>query len=380
MGTLLMNRPLAFAVGIGAFAALAAGCASPEPVSEEPAAVTDVADTMLPEPTFHHIHVNSVDPERSLEWYSTYWPQGTVTTYAGFPAFHDDIYLLYTQVEAQAPGGFDRALQRSEPQSGFWTFGSTFAGPNTDEFRSRIAALDSEAFALVTLYGGPGGDNTSLHSLGLPLGESLLPLSQIDARMAEDPPPPATSGLDFGYLVDPDGMLVEFTAGRNDNFRSHTHFWGEQPLCSANWHADHLGATFPENQNTFSSEFNFGENGWDPCDVPTGEVTYPTYMDVGQLRIPAGNARVANASWLWYPRQCRDGRCGAGNDQPLARSRGQVVDHVGLTYPDLDAVIAHLETRGVPILEGPYTFGDTRAVLIEDPNGLAYELIEATAR
>lgn len=32
---------------------------------------------------------------------------------------------------------------------------------------------------------------------------------------------------------------------------------------------------------------------------------------------------------------------------------------------------------GIPILEGPYAFGDTRAVLMEDLDGLAIELIEA---
>ena len=380
METRSHKRLLGLGVSTAGLVLLAVACAPAEPDSPEPAVEPEAVDTVLPAPTFHHIHINSVDPARSLEWYSAYWPQGTQTTYAGFPAFYDDIYLLYTQVDEQAPGGFDRELQRSEPQSGFWTFGSTFAGPNTDPFRERIAALESDAFELVTLYGGPGGGNTALHSLALPLGESLLPVSEIDERVAEtadNPPPPATSGLDFGYLVDPDGMLIELTAGRNDSFRSHTHFWAEEPLCSANWHVEHLGAVFPENQNSFSSEFNFGDDGWDPCSVPTGEVTYPTYMEVGQLRIPAGNARVDNASWLWYPRQCRDGRCGPGNDQPLARSRGQVVDHIGLSYPDLDAVIAHLEATGVPILEGPYPFGETRAVLIEDPNGLAYELIEA---
>ena len=57
-------------------------------------------------------------------------------------------------------------------------------------------------------------------------------------------------------------------------------------------------------------------------------------------------------------------------------SRGQVVDHVGFTYPDLDLVIAHLEAAGVPILDGPYPFGAGRAVLIEDLDGLALELIE----
>ena len=172
-------------------------------------------------------------------------------------------------------------------------------------------------------------------------------------------------------------MLVEVTAGKADGFREHTHFWGEKPLCTANWHVEHLGAVFPQNQNTFSSAFKFEGGKWNPCDVPTGEVTFPTYMQPGQLRIPAGNARVANASWLWYPRQCRNGRCGAGNDQPLAKSRGQVVDHIGLSYPSLDPVIAHLKAANVRILEGPYKFADTRAILIEDIDGLAFELIEA---
>jgi len=359
-------------------ALLAVGCGSSDTVQETPAEPA-VADTLLA-PTFHHIHINSVDPERSIAWYSDYWPQGKVTTYAGFPAFYDDIYLLYTQVDTQAPGGFDRELERSQPQSGFWTFGSTFAGPNTNAFRERIRSFDPDAFEFVTLYGGPNGNDTASHSLALPMGDALLRASSITERAeteANDPPSPATSGLDFAYLVDPDGMLVEVTAGQNDSFRSHTHFWAEHPLCSANWHVETLGARFPENQNTFSSDFNFGEKGWDPCEVPTGEVTFPTYMQPGQLRIPAGNARIENASWLWYPRQCRAGRCGSGHDQPLTRSRGQVVDHIGLTYPDLDTVIAHLETRMVPIVEGPYPFGETRAILVEDPNGLAYELIEA---
>lgn len=55
----------------------------------------------------------------------------------------------------------------------------------------------------------------------------------------------------------------------------------------------------------------------------------------------------------------------------------RVVDHVAITYPNLDPVLAHLEARGVPILEGPYAFGESRAVLIEDLDGMTIELIEA---
>jgi catechol 2,3-dioxygenase-like lactoylglutathione lyase family enzyme len=264
------------------------------------------------------------------------------------------------------------------PQSAFWTFGSTFEGPDTKALRERLGRLDPRQFELVTLFGGPDGRQTATSALGLPLGDQLLTSSAIKDRVSRDKDArPATSGLDFAYLVDPDGMLVEITAGKSDGFREHTHFWSERPLCTANWHVEHLGATFPATQNTFNNGLTFKGGKWDPCDVPVGEITFPTYMRQGQLRIPAGNARIANASWLWYPRQCRSGRCGAGNDRPLTPSRGQVVDHIGLSYPNLDPVLAALKAKAVRIVQGPYQFGDTRAVLIEDPDGLAFELIEA---
>ena len=153
-----MRKTLAVVViGVAATAIMSAACGVPEFAEEAPTVLSEDVAVALPPPTFHHIHINSVDPERSIAWYSEYWPQGEATTYAGFQAFYDDIYLLYTQVDTQAPGGFDRALQRSEPQSGFWTFGSTFAGPNTDAFRERIRDFDQEAFEFVTLYGGSDG-------------------------------------------------------------------------------------------------------------------------------------------------------------------------------------------------------------------------------
>jgi hypothetical protein len=52
------------------------------------------------------------------------------------------------------------------------------------------------------------------------------------------------------------------------------------------------------------------------------------------------------------------------------------VDHIALAYPDLDRVIAHLKTKNLRILQGPYKLGSTRAVLIEDLDRLALELVE----
>src|SRR5689334_7914401 len=107
----------------------------------------------LPQPTFHHIHLNSINPEKSIAWYGQYWPKGQKTTLAGFPAFTDNqgFYLLYTKVAKQAPGAFSRSGERSIPQSAFWTFGSTFQGPNLDPVLDRLKKTDAKAFELVTL-------------------------------------------------------------------------------------------------------------------------------------------------------------------------------------------------------------------------------------
>jgi hypothetical protein len=147
-------------------------------------------------------------------------------------------------------------------------------------------------------------------------------------------------------------------------------------LCAANWYVEHLGMQLPPTRDASTRQMTERDR-WDPCDVPVGEVGYPSFMPQGQLRIPIGNVRFMNGSWAWYTRQCRSGRCGAGNDKPLAPSKGQVVDHVALVYPNLDAIIAHLKATGVAVLKGPYPFGQTKAIMIEDLDGLSLELIEA---
>jgi hypothetical protein len=263
------------------------------------------------------------------------------------------------------------------PQSAFWTFGSTIA--DTKAFIERIERLQSKQFAFVPVYSGPDDTKGVTHSALLPMGDQLLTLTQIRERSEREknqpPSAPRPGNQDFGYFVDPDGMLVEFNSGSADNFWGHNHYWHEQPLCAANWYVEHLGMQLPSVRDPSTGQM-VQRTKWDPCDVPLGDVSYPTFMPQGQLRLPIGNVRFANGGWSWYTRQCRSGRCGNGNDQPLARSGGQVVDHVGLSYPNLDAVMAHLKETGVSILQGPYRFGDTRAIMIEDLDGLGLELIE----
>ena len=324
--------------------------------------------TSLPTPTFHHIHINSVDPEAALDWWKTVWPAGEITTFAGFPAFAaQDIYHLYNQVATQAPGGFDKDQHRGVPQSVFWT-----TGPSTDglAFYERLTALDPERFEFLPVYTGPDDTTGVPHSGLAPFGDRLLTVAEIE-ELQGTPPERGPNSQDFGYLVDPDGVLLEFNgnAETEDHFYGHLHFWHEEPHCAINWYIEHLGALPAGNVEEFEPA--------NPCEAEVhGPVSFPTFFPGGQLRQPRGMVNLSNTNWFWYTRQCRFGRCGEGGDQPLAPSRGQVVDHMGLTYPDLDTVMTHLAATGVPIVEGPYDFGDTRAILIEDLDGFALELIE----
>ena len=101
-------------------AALAGACAGEAPEPDADAGTAPDQAAGFPPPTFHHIHVNSVDPERALDWWETFWPAGRRTTVAGLPAFEaDGVYLLYTAVDEPAPGAFDPDRRQSVPRARF---------------------------------------------------------------------------------------------------------------------------------------------------------------------------------------------------------------------------------------------------------------------
>jgi catechol 2,3-dioxygenase-like lactoylglutathione lyase family enzyme len=184
--------------------------------------------------------------------------------------------------------------------------------------------------------------------------------------------PPRDGG--FSYVVAPDGVLFEFTGGPTTRASlSHIHFYHEQPLCAANWYVEHLGMELPPARDSSGKELP--RTPWSPCDVAYGEAGWPSLEPIGTIRQPQGSVRFGNGTMSWYPRQCIGSRC--GREQKLVPSRGQVLDHVAFEVDDFDALFAKLRREGVNILEPPHAFGATRAFMIEDPDGLAIELVAA---
>jgi hypothetical protein len=82
----------------------------------------------------------------------------------------------------------------------------------------------------------------------------------------------------------------------------------------------------------------------------------PTTASMPQLHHVGLNSVDPETAIDWYP-----------EIWPAAR-RTEVAGFPG--------VQARLRLASVTIIEGPYTFGDSRAIMIEDPDGLAIALIE----
>src|SRR5687768_16405674 len=71
---------------------------------------------MLPTPGFHHLHLNSVDPDAAVDFYTRRFPTSAKSSWGGLHALSvpNDVLLLFTRVDAAPP---------TSPQSAIWHFG-----------------------------------------------------------------------------------------------------------------------------------------------------------------------------------------------------------------------------------------------------------------
>ena len=313
-------------------------------------------------PALHHTHLNSQDPDAAVDAYLAIWPEGRRGTMAGYPAFVAEVPILFTRVDGPPPGGWDHELQRAAPQSPFWHLGGF---RNTTGLFQR---LEQSGVEVLPLWTGPD-DRTGVRRSGWTPYEGIRTEATLDTATAAEPRPGG-----FGYVVGPDGALVELVGGPDtDPSFSHVHLYHEEPACAAAWYVEHLGMELPPGRDE-AGEPVPGELPT-PCDgVERGAPGWPSLEHAGTLRAPNARVVFSGGSISIYPRQCVQGRC--GEDRPLVPSRGQVLDHVAFRVSDLDVRVRALRDAAVEILEEPYPFEGGRAVLVRGPDGLSVELVE----
>ena len=306
---------------------------------------------MLTAPGFHHLHLNSIDPDAAVAFYVEHFPRSTKTSWGGFTALAapNDVLVLFTKV-ATPP--------TASPQSAIWHFGWHV----TDTRKSLETYTSRKNLKLLPLYTTDEGSEVFVSSDTWP-GTGGVP-GRTRAQIAEAKAngiQPARSG-GFGYMQGPDDALVEYAGNHPAERFNHVHMFHDDPFCAQLWYQNHLNAPVYAGRTTPAGMTD------STCQVPRGpERSWPALERQGMFRSPSAAVVFGDVALPCYMRQ---------EDKPLASSRGQLYDHIALKVADLDGWVAKLRGEGVRFLEEPYRLGGTRAVMIEGPSREAIELVE----
>ncbi len=306
--------------------------------SQEPAA------SALPQPVFHHLHLNSPDPAAAIAGYMKLWPTTTKkVTVDGVDGIENGkLYLLFNKVAQRAP---------VLPQSAYWH--QVWLTPDVRTYLARARASGMEPEPLYTSDEGGRVDVSSDTFPG-----TLTKAALAEARRTGVMP---IRQAGFTYIAGPDGLSVEgFERAGETERLGQIDMWQDDPICAELWYQRHLGATRRAGRGDTPPPSEA------TCKAATGEPSWPSTMKQGTKRTPSGRAAFGDVALFWYTRP---------GDRPLASTRGQAVDHLAFAVTDLDAWIARLKRENVVFLRESYAFGGSRAVLIEGPSHEAIELV-----
>ena len=295
-------------------------------------------------PHFHHLHLNSVNPDAAIDFYTRQFPSTSRTTFAGLPGLKaGNVFLLFNKVASPPP---------LQPQTAIWHFGwhVTDVRKNLEIYQQRkevhllpLYTGDGDGFVYVSSDTWPGAGGT--------LGRTRAQIAEAKATGVK----PA-GGAGFAYLQGPDGAIIEYQGNMPAERFNHVHMYQEDPFCAQLWYQMHLEAT-ARPQHTAAD-----------CKIDRGsDKSWPALEKDGMYRVAGGNVAFDNVTLNWYMNP---------SDRPLVSTRGHLADHIALSVTDLDAWIAKLKAEGVTLLGQPYRLGDARAVMIEGPSREAIELVE----
>jgi catechol 2,3-dioxygenase-like lactoylglutathione lyase family enzyme len=310
-----------------------------------------MGQTSMRPPGFHHIHLNSVDPDAALSFYTEQFPSTARASWGGLPALRspNNVLLLFNKV-ATPP--------TIEPQSALWHFGW-----HVTDVRKSLATYKSRPnVKLLPLYTTEEGGAVFVSSDTWPGTGGVLGLTKAQIADAKAKGVEPAGGAGFAYMQGPDNAIVEYQGNMPAERFNHVHLFQEDPFCAQLWYQRHLGGTLVASRVPGPARTEAD------CKVARSpDRTWPALEQQGMFRTPTAAVNFGDVALTWYANQ---------GDKPLASSRGQLYDHIALSVSDLDAWVAKLKREGIRFLDEPYKIGDTRAAMIEGPSREAIELVE----
>jgi catechol 2,3-dioxygenase-like lactoylglutathione lyase family enzyme len=319
-------------------------------VSTNPNAQSDA----LPAPGFHHLHLNSTNPEKAIDWYVKAFPVNSKVTWGGQPALKspNNVLILFNKVD-QPPA--------TQPQTAVWHFGW-----HVLKERETMARLRDLGVTLLPLYTGRDDlPAVNINSDTYPGTGGVLGLTRAQLEDAKKNNVKPAGGAGFAYIRGPDDAMIEVQGDMPQERFNHVHFYHEDPFCAQLWYQKHLNVPPPQGRRGAAPAEPRTEAN---CKVPRGpDKTFPALEMDGMYRSPQIPLVFGDVSMGGYMNNA---------NQPLVSTRGHLADHIALSVANLDAWVAKLRSENVKFLEQPYKLGDTRAVMIEGPSKEALELVE----
>jgi catechol 2,3-dioxygenase-like lactoylglutathione lyase family enzyme len=296
------------------------------------AVATIHAQTSDAHAVFHHVHMNVVDPAASVAFYTKMFDATRHGPVAGWDGIvSDSLHVLFNKVPRRAPTALETAI---------WHIG--------------WGSDDLPAFVEKGQANGIVFERT---------GPVVARLNALDGN-------PIEINTEYLHLTP------------HPKAFSHVHMFSAAPYCAADWYQTMLGAASIEgaDRDKVLGRAEAKEDVTRPpdCHVPRG-ASRPGAA-IGQ---PNALLKLGGTILFIYPQQESEylekqwgGR--RPTTTSLVSTRGHVIDHVAISYPDVEKELARLKGMNVRVLEDIHNFGDTtlKAAMIEGPDAIAIELVE----
>jgi catechol 2,3-dioxygenase-like lactoylglutathione lyase family enzyme len=221
-------------------------------------------------------------------------------------------------------------------------------------FQKAAAAPPSEVVSTIWHFGWGAEDMKAAYQKQLDSGTKFAtPLTDISDLIGQ---PPNSGKFFYAYVQGPDNALIELNTSSNHRF-GHIHLLSADPVAAAEWYAKQFGVK------------------------PRSSAAARMYHDV-QVG-PSASFMMDNVSVIIYPTEyaISSHMPGWENRKTFEPTKGRVVDHIGISVPNLDDAIAKLRKEGVTITDAPKSVagGKVKYAFIEGPDKMRIEIIEGQA-
>ena len=183
----------------------------------------------LPPPGFHHLHLNSTNPEAAIDYYTKQFPSTSKATWGGKPVLKSGkVYVMFNKVSKPPT---------IVPQSAIWHFGW-----HVTDVRERNKMYLANHVPLLPLYTGDGDAFVYVSSDTWPGTGGTLGRTKAQIAEAKATGVKPAGGAGFAYLDGPDHAIIEYQGNMPVERFNHVHMYQDEPFCAQLWYEKHLNA------------------------------------------------------------------------------------------------------------------------------------------